>query len=75
MKPHGSGTKEKANSEVSFPRGLMGGPEGFSFATDFVSFNPYANQVPWPLRKVSRYLGECFSFGQKPLYLPLACPV
>lgn len=30
MKPHGSGTKEKGNSEVSFPRGPVGGPEGFS---------------------------------------------
>lgn len=30
MKPHGSGTKEKGNSEVSFSRGLVGWLRGFS---------------------------------------------
>lgn len=37
MKPQGSGTKEKGNSGLSFPRGLVGRPEGEFFATDSVT--------------------------------------
>lgn len=34
MKPYENGTKERGNLQVSFSRGLVDWPEGFSFATD-----------------------------------------
>lgn len=74
MKPHESGTKEKGNLEISFPRGLTGEPEGFSMPLTSMSLNLYAYQAPSPLTRVLRYLGECFLWARD-LFSPLAGPI